>query len=274
MEIAALQLDPISRLSKDVRKSAELLEQNEIRYLVDMFYTVQNYRIRGGNQVRAMGDSGEPHALIKWSSDTFNTFESQIQGAMRVYARSRLPGRWLLSIHGIGPIIAAGLLAHIDIEQAPTVGHIWNFAGLNPEITWEKGHVRPWNARLKVLCWKASGSFVKQRASDKDFYGKHYEVRKAFEVERNESGGNAETARLVVEASRIKKPEILKHYRAGKLAPGHIESRARRWTVKLFLSHLHHVLYHDRFGMDPPKPFSQAILKHGHYIAPPNWPME
>ena len=37
---------------------------------------------------------------------------------------------------GIGPVIAAGLLANIDIKQAPTVGHIWRFAGLDPTNKW------------------------------------------------------------------------------------------------------------------------------------------
>lgn len=56
------------------------------------------------------------------------------------------------SIHGIGPVISAGLLAHIDIHRAVTVGHIWRFAGLDPSVKWLKKTKRPWNAGLKVLC--------------------------------------------------------------------------------------------------------------------------
>ena len=54
--------------------------------------------------------------------------------------------RWARSIYGIWPVLAAGLLAHIDIEQAPTVGHIWSFAGLDPTKKWQPKTTRPWNA--------------------------------------------------------------------------------------------------------------------------------
>ena len=86
--------------------------------------------------------------------------EGQIKRALEKYVDNHPVGSWLTSIHGIGPVIAAGLLAHIDIARAPTVGHIWRFAGLDPTTKWEKKTRRPWNAALKVLTWKAGESFV------------------------------------------------------------------------------------------------------------------
>ena len=176
-----------------------------------------------------------------------------------------------MGICGIGPVIAAGLLAHIDIERAPTVGHIWNFAGLNPDQEWSKGQKRPWNAKLKTLCWKIGQSFVKVSNNDKDFYGKIYQERKAYESALNEAGEYAEQARAKLEKFKIgKDTESYKWYSEGKLPPAHIQQRAERYAVKLFLSHLHEIWYREHYGTEPPKPFAIAQLEHAHYISPPN----
>ena len=66
-----------------------------------------------------------------------------------------------------------------------------------------------------------------------------------------------------------------KHYLEGKLPPARIHLRAKRWAVKLFLAHYHHVLYESTHGTPPPKPYILAKDPelHTHFIAPPNWPM-
>lgn len=273
MSEAAIEtpLEPIQRLTRDLRESARTLTEAEARYLVDLYYTIQNYRIRSGNQVRAASEDDEPHALVTWSFDVFDTVEKSIRSAMQKYAQAHRAGEWALSIYGIGPVISAGLLAHIDIHKAPTVGHIWRFAGLDPTLRWGKGEKRPYNARLKVLCWKIGDSFVKLRGSEKDIYGKLYEARKALELERNERGDFAEQARATLEGKKIRKRETRATYEAGKLPAGRLDLRARRYAVKLFLAHLHHVMYESTFGEPPPKPYVIAIQGHGHYMGPPNW---
>jgi hypothetical protein len=268
---------------------------------VDIYYTVQDYRIRAGNQRRASSVDGEPHALVGWAFDSFETVENQIKGALDKYTSAHVPGIWAKSIHGIGPVIAAGLLAHINVKpwqcvkaknskgacrpETPheggecayrivhTAGGVWRFAGLDPTASWDKGEKRPWNAKLKRLCWIIGGSFVRLRASENDIYGKVYEERKAFEVERNESGGNAETARATLEAKKFRDKDTIETYESGKLPDGRIDMRARRYATKLFLSHYHHVAYEDFFGEPPPKPY---VIEHGghtHFVAPPNWPL-
>ena len=55
------------------------------------------------------------------------------------------------------------ILAHVNPEKTTTAGKLWAFAGLNPEVKWEAGQKRPWNARLKMLLvYKAGESFIKQ----------------------------------------------------------------------------------------------------------------
>jgi hypothetical protein len=170
-------------------------------------------------------------------------------------------------------VIAAGLLANIDIERAPTVGHIWRFAGLDPTVTWDKGTKRPWNARLKVLTWKIGESFVKVSNHADDIYGHVYAERKALEAAANERGEFAAQAEAKLAKYRIgKDTEAYGHYSKGHLPPAHIHSRAKRYAVKLFLSHWHHVAYETRFGEPPPKPYILTRPEHVHFFAPPHWP--
>ena len=216
----------------------------------------------------------EPHDTIAWLFQQEQTLENQIRRALDAYSGSQPAGVWARSVVGIGPVIAAGLLAHIDITRAPTVGHIWRYAGLDPTSTWDKGTKRPWNASLKRLCWIIGESFVKVCNNPNDVYGKLYQRRKEQETLRNEAGAYAEQAAASLLAKRFgDQTEAKKHYLAGKLPPARIHLRAERYAVKIFLSHLHHVMYELANGEPPAKPY--VLDHHGghaHYIAPPNWP--
>lgn len=260
-----VQPDAVERLlSKDVRKAAALLTPGEVRYLVDLYYQFQNFRISSRNCIRAGEDQQEPNAALSWFSGQIETVEGQVRSAMKYYARGRRDGRWALSIHGIGPVIAAGMLANFDIQRAPTVGHFWSFAGLNPDAEWKKGQKRPFSLKAKVVAWKAGQSFMKLRAGKNDVYGKLYAARKALEIERNEAG--AHKGYMLRTAAGVKEVD--------KLPPFIIDARARRWAVKLFIAHLHHVMHEVAFGTPPMKPYILTKGDHAHYMGPPNWPID
>ena len=267
-------LEPVRRLSRDLVEAAATMTAEEARYLVDAYYIWQEDRKRTNNQVRALGEGAEPHSVIRWAADQADVLENQVKRALDRYTDSRVPGRWAKSIVGIGPIIAAGLLAHIDITKAPTVGHIWRFAGLDPTVTWDKHAKRPWNASLKTLCWKIGESFVKVSNRDDDVYGHVYQDRKLYEQARNERGELAEQAAAKLQRFKIgKDTEAYKAYSAGRLPPAHIHARAKRYATKLFLAHYFTVAYETEYGRPPPKPYVIEHLGHVNYIAPPNWPM-
>jgi hypothetical protein len=166
------------------------------------------------------------------------------------------------------------LLAHLDIRRAETAGSFWSFAGYTDRV-WEKGQKRPWNARLKTLLYKAATCFVKFQNHENQFYGTHYRTYKSRITGINEAGGYATTAAQLVAAGRFKEDTVaLASYRQGKLPAGHINARALRYLSKLFLSHVHHVMYWDYHQKAPPVPFvfAKAPQEHAHFIAPPNFP--
>lgn len=287
----------IEKLTKDLKKAAKTLSKREARFLVDRYYQEQEKRKRDGNQLRSAAESGEPNALVSWMFEQQIGVEDNIRKALDLFSASDPVGQWARSIIGIGPVIAAGLLAYIDIHKAPTVGHIWRYAGLDPTVRWEKGQKRPWNASLKTLCWKIGESFVKQSGHKDDIYGKVYLERKSYEQLKNAQGAYSEQAREKLERFKIgEDTEAYKWYSgcfrpeqhldgtwiyvevpAGMglpmLPPGHLHERSKRYAVKLFLSHLHAVMHEVILRTPAPKPYIITHGGHVHFIAPPNWPM-
>lgn len=259
---------PFRRLDKDTLRKAKELTRDEARYIVDYYYIMQEDRKRAHNQVRALDESNENNAVVSWLADNAEGVENQIKRVLEAWSDESPLGVWAKSHVGIGPVIASGLLAHIDLEKAPTVGHIWRFAGLDPTLKWEKGQKRPWNANLKTLCWKIGQSFMKFSGHEQCVYGHRYRERKAYEVARNESGANAERAKLILLEKKFKSStDAFGHLTAGHLPPAQIDAMARRWAVKLFLSHYHEAGYRLVLGKEPPFPYPIAILGHAHRIA-------
>lgn len=288
----SMQLDEVTKLTRDLRKASTTMTASQARYLVDSYYMMQDQRIRAGNQTRALNESGEPHEVVTWLSEQSLVLENSVKSALKAYAEHNPVGQWSMSIKGVGPVISAGLLAHIDLEpwrcrqsdakkscrpddphdgcgfeKVETVGHIWRFAGLDPSVQWGKGKKRPWNAQLKTLCWKIGESFVKVSGYDDAFYGKIYVQRKEQEQARNDAGELADQAAKALETKNIgKSTEAYKHYSSGKLPPAHIHARAKRYAVKLFLSHWHEIAYREKYGTAPPLPYPIAQLGHAHMI--------
>jgi Transposase IS116/IS110/IS902 family len=263
----------VLRLNRDMVLAATSMTLDEARYLVDAYYVAQEARKRTNNQTLSMDKSKEPHLLLSWLSTQNDTLEGQIRRALDKFTDVRPIGVWLKSLYGIGPVLAAGLIAHIDIEKAPTVGHIWRYAGYDPTSKWEKGTKRPWNADLKTLCWKCGQSFMKFSNAEQCLYGHIYRERKTFEVQRNEAGYNKEAAALTLVTKKINKSkDAYKYLITGVLPPGQIDARARRYAVKIFLAHLQYVWWYLEKGEKPPKPYAISVLGHAHVIQPPNLP--
>lgn len=317
------------KLNKDLIVAASTLGRDECRYLVDLYYQIQSFRIASKNQVGSIIRSGteEPHESLAFFGHQFESLENDIKKVLRVYAENQPIGQWLLSITGIGEVISAGLIANLDIHKAKTAGAFWRFCGLDPTVEWlgstkaenlitevcgdkrkfdindiaklcvattwnyqtalahfdqekddpvkitrtnlVKYFARiPYNKRMRTLAYKIGESFVKVQNNPKDVYGKLFAQRKAYETAKNE---NLEyKAQADIKVNKVgKSTEAYKWYSKGMLPPGHIHARARRWVVKLFLSHLFDKWYRMEFNAEPPKPFAIAQLDHVHMIEIP-----
>ena len=260
-----------SRFDRNLLNAADM-SIDEARHLVDAYYQIQENRKAVGNPARALVAAQERHSLVSWLLDENTTLEKQIEYVLDSWTDTIPAAAWAKGIVGIDPVISAGLSAHIDIKRCPTVGRIWRFAGLDPTVEWRPKTRRPWNPSLKTLCWKIGESFVKVCGCDGDFYGKLYIQRKQFEQKRNDAGELADQAKHRLDHFNIgKETDTYRWYAQGKLPPAHIQARAKRWTVKLFLAHFHHVAWTLATGTPPAKPYVLTHIGHADYIAPPNF---
>jgi Transposase IS116/IS110/IS902 family len=263
--------DAVAKLSRDLRNAAKTMGLREARYFVGAYYDLQDYRIAAANQQRKLLEGAEPSEFIAWLNTNLLTLEKQIAAVLDKWSAAQPMGEWSRAIVGIGPVIASGLMAHIDITKAPTAGHIWRYAGLDPTVKWEKGQKRPWNAQLKRLCWLLGESFVKVSARDNDVYGHLYQERKAYEVANNDAGRLADTATERLKRAKQQKADagLIALFESGKLPAAALHARAKRWAVKVFLSHWHAEAFRQHYGTEPPAPFPIAHMGHVHVIQPP-----
>ena len=260
----------------DIREAAKLMGREEIGYLVNSFYEVQEFRKSADNMSRSMVKDGRPNQFVAWLGVSQHSVENDIEAALKAYVFSREEGvaTWAMQQHGIAHILTAGLLSQIDIERCYTAGHLWSFAGLNPAAEWKKGKRRPWNAFLKSLCWKIGDSFVKHRGSDDCVYGHIYAARKHDEAQRNEAGEFADQARAALAKKNFRDTATRECYESGKLPLGRIDLRARRIAVKLFLAHYHDVATWYAKGHRAPTPYAIAHMGHVDMLEPVHapWP--
>lgn len=262
MVVESELIQTISRLDRDLRKASLTLRQDQARFLVDLYYTMQKDRIRSGNQVRQITRDAlvEPNELINFFYDQFTMLEHNVKHALDTYSNSTAVGRWSRAQVGIGPVLAAGLLAHINMEIATNPSKIWRFAGLDPTAVWRKGEKRPWNARLKVICWKMGESFKKFHGHEGCLYGHLYAQEKLRQVTLNDSGAFSKVAEETLATRNFGDNETRAAYLEGKLPPGRLDLRATRKATKIFLVHWWQVAWWDIHHTMPPDPW---IIEHG-----------
>jgi hypothetical protein len=259
------------RLERDLLDRANEMNQEGARYLVDAYYQMQKQRLTSQGQLRALhqGVDDPPPTVLSWLYHHNKRLEDQVKEALKTFAEAHDMGRWAMNVVGIGPVISAGLIAHIDITQAPTVGHIWSFAGLNPDSHWDKGSKRPWNAQLKVLCYHAGECFKRTHSREGSVYGQIYVRRKIQEVNKNNALEFKDQAAHKLKTQKIKDKDMRKTLEGGKLTDGHLDRRACRYAAKMFLADWHHEAFRAHYGTEPPKPYVFDHLEgHKHYRVP------
>jgi hypothetical protein len=241
------------------------------RLIVASYYAFQDNRKRSDMQVRHLGDrDGDDAALfMKYIADSHAEVEGTIEKLLDKYSMTSPVGRWARAQDGIGPVIAAGCLAHLNITLAPSAGHFWSFSGLNPEQVWEKGQKRPYCADMKQICFHMGECFKRLSGNPDALYPGLYKTQKRIVEERNRSGHYRERSQEYFTKSAEHKKVLEK----GMLPQSNLDRQACNYAVKIFLSHLHAVMYWDHYGRAPSKPFAIQILGHTHEIKIPRLDM-
>lgn len=261
---------------KDIKNNP--IGTNEIRNAVETFYDFQDLRIISGNRKSAIKreankNNEEANPLyLEFIESRLKSTEATITKFLGDYVKNHPIGIWLTSIPGIGPVLAAALLAYIDIKKCETAGSIWSYAGITGESKpRKKGEKITYNPKFKTICWKIGQSFIKVSSNPNDIYGKLYLEKKDFYHKKNEEGGFKEKAKQELENKKYDpNTKAYQAYSQGKLPDAQIVAMAQRFATKIFLSHLFEIWYEYDRGVKPPVPFVQAHLGHVHIMSAPN----
>jgi len=159
---------------------------------------------------------------------------------------------WLTAIKGLkAGGLAAQLLAQIDdIGKFDTVSKLWMFSGWGLRdgqvVRCKSGEKSPYNRRLKSIGYLIMDQFVRQQTP---LYADIY-----YDEKRRQ---------------RQLHPEKIKGENGKwKFNDGHIDNRARRKTIKIFLQHLW-VNWRESEGLAVTEPYIQAIMGHTNIITNP-----
>lgn len=282
----------VSAFDFDVNQICRDLTVDEATLLVRFYYSLQNNRVRLNNKNKALLRNKGIHSLLMdYFYQQFFDLEKKVPKFMKIFVKSYRVGNWLLSIRGIGPVLAANFLTSFDIRKAKSAGSFWRFAGLDPTVKWDsKNHVwvdmsktppqplsskKPWSSFVKRTCFLLGLSFIKAGGTpEQNPYRLFFDKRKEYETKLNEAGKYAKAAEEILKTRNFdKNTEAYKAYSEGKLPPAHINSRALRYTVKIFLYHLYEVMHQDYYGRSSGRIYS-FVLDEGKrsVIMVPNWP--
>lgn len=126
----------------------------------------------------------------------------------------------------------------------------------------------PYNIDLKKMCYLIGESFCKV-SNRGSLYGQIYKERKALETMKNDRGDYKEQAeQLLREKNYSKGTDTYKFLSQGKLSPGHINERAKRYAVKIFLTHFFECCWIYTHHTKPPVLYVIEHLGHVDYIEP------
>jgi hypothetical protein len=256
-----------NELIDEIIKTYELRSE-DVAETVELYYDCQKLRIMHANKK----GSEPPSPMVKWLNKWLETGEKVMLGKLKQWIESELSpaeSKWAYDQDGIGPVLAAGLAAHVDVTKADSISSLWRFAGQDPTADRKvKGVKLPYNGRLKTLCWKIGESFVKVSGRESAFYGHWYAKFKSDEVSRNENGLYVTQAARELANKKIKDAPTKAKLQSGKLTDGHLHARAKRRAVKLFLAH-YWGRGREARGLPVRAPYAITVLKHDGMIDPP-----
>lgn len=248
LDAMSMDLIKSTKLYRDIRSLPAMTNPRAIRHLLDTYLELQQLRLSVAATVRHLTAQQLPVELFTVYLTQLRQLEASFVRPMDIYARASVPGRWTIAQRGLGPVYTAGLLAHLDITKAPTAGSLWRYAGLDPTAT-----KRSFNPELKTLTLKIGHSFVRHAAHPDCFYGQLYRTDRDRRLAKNTAGDYAALATQLL-STEDPAPADVGTLRAGHLPDSHIDAQARRFAVKIFLSHYHAVAYQDYHGVPSDRP--------------------
>lgn len=242
-----------------MQATSEMLAKKKHKELwtrVQAFYDHQKLRIAQGNRIGMYEKLGVDMAGMQWYPESMKAVEERFEKEMMMLVRKEYVWQEYLSkVKGIGPIMAAGLIAWFDDPaKANTPSKMWKYAGLGvtdgKADRKHKGENIGFNPKLKTHMYKIG----KQLFFAKGNYYKYYLGEKKLISEKHKPAIDVE--------SLAKKDRVTYWQEHPNEWPnGKCHSYAFRKMLKLFLSNFWEV-WRDSEGLPKAQPYAEAILGH------------
>lgn len=225
------------------------MSTSSVRALVDGRYVIQKGRIAFDARLGAIergddiADAITVQRYTRWR-DRFQVMEDDADQELREIGKDIAIVQMLCDVKGISFLLAMQLISYIDIERANTVSALWRYAGY-AVIDGErerpvKGEKLHYNARLKTICYKAAGSFLKCSSPYRAIYN---------------------SARAYYDENRL------------DWTKGHCHLAAMRKMTKVFLQHLW-IVWRTLEGLPTRNLYSHEYLGHTQYHKPEDFGWE
>ena len=187
----------------------------DLKFLVSQRQQMQKMRIGVSNRLSAatrgaMEMTPREERRLTSMFEAFERLENVLTDDIEDAAKDNDIVQAACYVKGVGPVLAARVIAEIDIERAPTVSALWRYAGygVREDGTRDrlvKGEKAVYNKDLKTVLYIVAGSMLKSRSP----YRQVYDDEKVWYTTH--------------------RPDWTK---------GHIHNAAQRKMIKIFLSHL------------------------------------
>lgn len=135
-EYERLEVEKIST-KKTKLNTIDSVSKEDLKTFVKLYYETQRLRNITSNFVKDADDENVIEKAFLQDAVDYRIIENNIKNQLEAICQSQEVGRWLLGITGIGPALAAGLLANFDVTKAHYASNFTSYAGL-------ADHDRPW----------------------------------------------------------------------------------------------------------------------------------
>ena len=229
------------------REFFQRLKHPRLRILVEGYYDMQKLRISLENRLRIYSRFD---LLTPAQVGRLQGVVSEIRRQEKVYERmvadevKDIPiyTAWLKKIKGVGPMMAAGLIAWVDDPgRFANVSKLWAYAVGKPGERRSRGAKIGYHPRLKTHCWKIATQMLKAKGEYAELY---YRFKQTYSQR-----------------------EDLKQIKKGSFKL-HVHYMAVRKMVKIFLEHFWR-RWRELEGLPVTKPYVIEKLGHTSYVEPP-----
>lgn len=263
---------------------AEAGKYEELRWLTDVYTQIQKLRIANSNRVQAASkglDTNSPDPFVAGLVDKLEALEKDTFNQMKRVVKHHPAWLWLNQVKGMGPTLSTKILGLIgDVEKFDTVSKLWSFSGYgikNGERQRPvKGERLSYNRRLKTAVYLAGDSFIKSRSPYRDLYDSSKNRYRHTKQEtplctaigcipqelpdRETPPGKKDWDELIRAVNKEAGTETA-------WSDGHVDNAARRYMVKIFLSHLWEV-WREAEGLPVRPHYAEEYLGHTTRLDP------